>query len=329
MPATVGPVYRVLRRPRWILLTLTTLVLMVVMVNLSLWQLRRLHERRTANREVSTRTALPPAALDDVLPPTVTLAGGIGAAQWRRVEATGTYDGAHQVLVNDRSFDGLPGLHVVTPLVLADGRALLVNRGWVPIAPAAGADPVVPEAPAGAVTVIGRLRPTQTRGLLGPRDPATGTLTRLARLDVARIGQQVPNPLVPAYIELAGPDDGSLPRPLPLPALDEGPHLSYAGQWLLFTVLAGGGWVALVRRHAKLVRQQDRRAELTAERTAAAQATTTVASAGTATATAIGGAPMVTSAAPVTGAGRATTNGDRPPPADDAATTERPGTAEP
>ena len=49
--------YRFLLKPRWIAFHVLVLALMVTMVNLGFWQLRRLDERRAANREVSTRTA--------------------------------------------------------------------------------------------------------------------------------------------------------------------------------------------------------------------------------------------------------------------------------
>lgn len=305
--------YGFLRRPRWIVLTALTLVAMVVMVNLSLWQLHRLDQRKAANRAVADNAALPPVGIDEALPPGATL-DDIGDAQWRTVSVTGTWDVTHQVLVNDRSFQGFPGLHVVTPLVLADGRALLVNRGWVPASTSVQTPPTAPDPPAGTVTVLGRIRPTQTRGWLGPKDKPTGTLARVARVDVARIGAQVPYPLVPAYAELLASDDGTLPRPLPLPELDEGPHLSYAGQWLLFTILAGVGWVSMVRRQARIQRQARRRAELAAQAEGAAAEPAD--------------GPIDGPVAPsLTGAGRAATNGDRPPSGDAAATTEPGGTA--
>jgi cytochrome oxidase assembly protein ShyY1 len=249
-----------------VLLTAGVLAAVVVMVNLSLWQLRRLDERRTANREIERSGQLPPAPLGEVLPAGATI-DDLGGAPWRRVEVTGRYDVAHQVLVNDRSLGGLPGLHVVTPLVLADGRGLLVNRGWIPIAPVVGEEPVAPDPPPGTVTIVGRVRPTQVRGWLGPTDPPDGNLRRVARLDVSRIARQTPYPLVPAYVELVAADEG-LPRPLPLPTLGDGPHLSYAGQWALFALLAVGGWAALVRRHAALARRAERRAAALAERAA-------------------------------------------------------------
>lgn len=254
--------YRFLRRPRWILFTLLVVALMVAMVNLGIWQLHRLRERRDANADVRARTTQPVVAVAELFP--AGASPDVGALEWRPVEATGTYDIAHEVVVNDRSLDGQPGLHVVTPLVLADGRALLVNRGWIPVPTKVGEAPTIPAAPTGTVTITGRVRPSQKRGALGPRDKATGTLTRLARLDIARIAEQTPEPLLPAYVEEIRSDDGTLPRPLPLPELTDGPHLSYAGQWFLFTLCAAGGWVALVRRHAKQARQAARRAELSA-----------------------------------------------------------------
>ena len=252
--------YGFLRRPKWIALTITVVVLMVAMVNLSLWQLRRLDDRKATNALVRAAGAAPAAPLDDVIPKSATFAAA-GDAQWRNVTAAGTYDVAHEVLVANRSFNGLPGYHVLTPLLLADGRGVLVNRGWVPIAQKVGETVVPPPPPTGALTIGGRVRTTQTRGVIGPRDATAGTLTVLARADVARVATQVPYPLVPAYLELTAPAGSNaapdaVPRLLPLADLSEGPHLSYAVQWLIFTLCAAGGWIALVRRQLRLDHQR-------------------------------------------------------------------------
>jgi surfeit locus 1 family protein len=249
-PATVEIVYRFLRRPKWVALTLAVLLLMVAMTNLGFWQLRRLHDRKAVNAEIRDRTAAAPVPIDGLLGPSATYADGSGA-EWRTVTAVGVYDASQEVLVANRSFDGAPGLHVLTPLRLADGRALFVNRGWVPIAGKVGVDVQVPPPPAGEMTTSGRVRATQVRGAIGPRDPTTGRLRTFARADIARIAEQLPYRVVPAYIELVaapGQDTVRPPRPLPLPALDEGPHLSYALQWFVFTVCAAVGWIAVVRR---------------------------------------------------------------------------------
>ena len=107
------------------------------------------------------------------------------------------------------------------------------------------------------------MRPTQNPGALAARDPATGVLATLARVDIPRLQQQTPYRVAPAYVELsasAPTAPGALPVPIPLPELDDGPHLSYAVQWFIFSACAVVGWVLVVRKSAK-TRDQRRAAE--------------------------------------------------------------------
>jgi surfeit locus 1 family protein len=124
----------------------------------------------------------------------------------------------------------------------------------------------VPPPPAGDVSVIGHVRPSQRKGrFFSPSDPADGVLQQLYRVDVPRIAQQVPYPLLPVYVELIsvdppvdeGSDTGgtvALPVPVPPPEQGDGPHLAYAGQWVLFSACAVVGWVIVVRRRARAAR---------------------------------------------------------------------------
>ena len=188
---------------------------------------------------------------------------GDDLAEWTTVTATGTFDPSQQVLIRNRSYRGQPGYHVVTPLEQADGTALLVNRGWVPLEGDDG-ELDVPPPPAGAVTVTGHVRPSQRKGrFFSPTDPAEGRLDQLYRVDVPRVAQQVPYPLLPVYVELISLDPpaageasaaGSTvasPVPIPPPEQNDGPHLAYAGQWVLFAACAVAGWVIVVRRRAR------------------------------------------------------------------------------
>jgi surfeit locus 1 family protein len=226
--------------------------LVVLMVNLALWQLRRLDETRDLNDRVVERTAAATVPIDSVVNPGSSRAS-VADVEWRPVTARGRYDPAYQVLIRNRSFQGQPGYHVVTPLRLADGRALLVNRGWIPLGGDDGAA-APPAPPEGVVTVSGRLRASQRKGRsFSPTDPAEGTLAQLYRVDVPRIGRQTPYGLLPAYIELLATEPATTsPQPalIPRPELDDGPHLSYAGQWLLFSCCAIAGWILVVRRTA-------------------------------------------------------------------------------
>lgn len=245
--------YRFALRPSWIVRHVLVVVLVVVMVNLGFWQLRRLDERKDANALVETRMAEPEAPVAEVLDHDASVADAEDAV-YRRVRASGTYDVDDQVIVRARSLDGRPGAWVLTPLVTAPDVGLVVNRGWFPTQGVPHTAPAETAPPAGEVTVTGLLSPTQRRGRFGPTDPRTGTLTDLARADIDRIQQQVELDLYPAYVTLVSQvpaQAGDLPRPLPSPVLDDGPHLSYAVQWFTFSTIAVVGYPIILRRAAR------------------------------------------------------------------------------
>lgn len=251
--------YRFILKPKWILSHLIVLALVVLMVNLGFWQLGRLHEKKAANRVIRSRTAQPLAPVGQVL----SAGDGFGSAglakargvEFRQVTTSGTYRADQEVIVRGRSLNGTPGSWVLTPLSLPDGTALVVNRGWIANN---GRDDRVPSqyaAPPGTVTVVGLLQASETRGSYGATDPAGGRLTNLARADIGRLQQQVPERLVPAYAQLEqqqpAPSATSAPTILPAPELDEGPHFSYAIQWFAFSFIALAGYPIILRRSAR------------------------------------------------------------------------------
>ena len=242
--------YAFTRTPKWVAGHALALIGIIVFVQLGLWQLRSLDERREFNTTVEPRRSVEyvplGVALSDHGPEPEEL-------QWRRVETTGTFVIDEEVIVQGRSRLGQSGHHVATPLLLDDGRAIIVNRGWVPI-DAAGPPVIGAEPPAGIVTVRGVIRQSQTRGAFGPSDPLTGVLDRVARVDVARLGQQSGLDLHVFYIdleELVPAQPGAFPAPVEPPEIGEGPHLSYAVQWFAFAALVVIGYPILLYRTAR------------------------------------------------------------------------------
>jgi len=226
-------------RSRRVAVTVIVAVLVAATcVNLGLWQLRRLDERRALNATILAHGSAPPISIDGVR-------GNAAADEYRQAVARGTYDVEHEVLVYGRSLDGEAGHYVVTPLLLPDGGAILVVRGWVPFAmrsvPVRGAVP-----PADEVSVRGFFAPDEGDGSVSPD---AGGIVRI--LDVRGIATSLPYDVFPLPLQLADqtpPQPGALPIPVPLPALSEGPHLSYAIQWFCFAVVALVGAVILLRR---------------------------------------------------------------------------------
>ncbi len=247
--------YRFALRPWWIVSHLFVLALVVAFVNLGFWQLRRLDERRDRNAELVARLAEPTQDVATLVPDGGAAPDG-DQVDDRRVTATGTYRGDEAVLIRGRSLHDSPGSWVVVPLELPDGRVVAVNRGWIRND---GRFTEVPdqytEVPSGEVTVTGLTHPSQERGTLGATDPTGTELTSLARVDLARLDEQVDGDLLPVWVQLteaeaAAPDPS--PELLDPPVVDDqGPHLSYAFQWFTFATIAVVGYPLILRRVAR------------------------------------------------------------------------------
>lgn len=227
---------RVLFTRRWVVRHVLILGAVTVCLAAGSWQLHRLSERRERNARIAAQAALAPLALS----------AAPGAADaLRRATAVGTYDAAREVKLAGRTLQGLPGEHALTPLVLGDGTAVLVDRGWIPAVSSSSGAPA-----AARVRVSGVLLPSERPRPLTPRQQAAG---RVYRIDTTAIGGRLPYRLAPVYLLLASqdpPQPGGVPAPAPPPSLaaGDGPHLSYAIQWFTFAAIALGGHLVLVRR---------------------------------------------------------------------------------
>lgn len=100
--------------------TLVMLPLLALLLWLGQWQLGRAGEKQALLEAYAAGDTAPQA-----LPPPA------GARRFQRVVATGHYRPDRQVLLDNQTHEGRAGYRVLTPLVLADGRALMVDRGWV------------------------------------------------------------------------------------------------------------------------------------------------------------------------------------------------------
>lgn len=235
---------KVLLSRRWFVAHVVVAVAVATCVLAGRWQLRRLDDRRAANRLVSVRTALP--ALDE---PASATEADPRSLEYRVASLEGTYDAERQVLLIGRVLAGRTGSHVLTPLRTRDGRAVLVDRGWVPQQAADPRSPP-PAPPGGVVRVTGVLLPNERRGPSGSRAPA-GELRAIASLDVGRLEKQLPYPVGPLALllrEQVPPPGPSDPKLAPLPPLSEGPHLGYAIQWFGFAAVFLAGYAILLRR---------------------------------------------------------------------------------
>jgi surfeit locus 1 family protein len=198
-------------------LGVAAILVATVCVLLGRWQLDRLAQRRARNAVLAARLALPPLPVGrDIL---------ADSARQRRVVAQGVYDFSAERTWPGRSFQGTPGVALVTPLRLADGSAVLVDRGWAPSPDAFHVDHTL------------------------YREPDTATVTGIALIPPRGRGDVDVTGFLPFVIQLESADPArGLPRRWPSPTFDDGPHLSYAIQWFSFAVIALVGTAVLIRK---------------------------------------------------------------------------------
>lgn len=229
-----------LRTRRWISFTLVVLVAIVGFGLLSRWQWHRAEEHRLQQQALD-------AALTSRSQP---LPGEGSLPEWSRVVVTGTYLADQQAVVRKRPLDARNGFWLMTALREPEGRVVWVNRGWLPVGGDALSTPPLPVPPAGEVRVTGYARqfeaadPGANEGL-----PATQIAAPALPLLPA-----VSDPVAAEYVQLtesSPPQDGLQTLPLPELDVDEGRNISYAIQWILFAIIAIGGWFFFLRREAR------------------------------------------------------------------------------
>ena len=104
--------------------TLFTAFFLPLLLVLGSWQLNRAEEKQALFDDFAAGGAA--VALDASSP------GLDGLRRYAPVQANGSYLGARQFLLDNMVEDGQAGYRVLTPLSLAEGLAVLVDRGWVP-----------------------------------------------------------------------------------------------------------------------------------------------------------------------------------------------------
>ncbi|PTL73930.1 SURF1 family protein [Rathayibacter caricis DSM 15933] len=251
--STPRPSWRFVLSRRWFGYLALAVVFAVACVLLSRWQVARLDEAASTNRLVTANWTADPVTLDDLI-------GEDGAwddaLEFRPVEVTGVYETQDETLVRNRPYNGNPGFEVLTPLRLADGSLFIVDRGWVPVGSEQDSPDAVPAPPEGEVTVTARIKPSE--GRIEGRSAPAGQIATIQLDDLrAQLGEPV---RTSAYGLLVSESPAPVDAP-PLAALkpvaDEGLHISYAIQWVLFALMGFGGLGWAVRHEFRLLNADD------------------------------------------------------------------------
>ncbi|MHC2466201.1 surfeit locus 1 family protein [Bradyrhizobium embrapense] len=227
-------------RPSLALLTLGMLGV-VLLSALGIWQIERRTWKLALIERVEQRMhAAPVAPPPPSSWPAVTAAGD----EYRRVTVLGTFLHADETLVQAVTAEG-PGFWVLTPLQLADGTTVLVNRGFVP---PDRRDPATRRdgEPQGEVRVTGLLRMSEPKGgFLRSNDPVAG---RWYSRDVAAIAATHGlSQVAPFFVDAdATPNPGGIPVGGLTIVRFPNNHLIYALTWLALALMLAGALLRII-----------------------------------------------------------------------------------
>ena len=237
----MGSVAETSRQPA-LVPTLATIAVVAVCVSAGLWQYDRMQQKLALRAQLESASRSEAVAFPRT--------SEWDAWRFRRVRVTGTFDVAQQILIDNRVRGGRVGYDVVAPLVLTDGRVVVVERGWIP-AGATRADIPNVSPPRGEVTVVGRINQPPSAYLELARDPVMGRVWQ--NLDLGRYAKATGHALLPIVVEQVIPaiPGDELVRDWPAPDVGVEKHLSYMVQWFLFAATAVGLWAYLTWRRRK------------------------------------------------------------------------------
>lgn len=217
-------------------------------VYLGLWQFDRSEQRTQRNQQLIEQLQAAPTELSG----TTDLAN---LSEWAPLRLSGRFESGTDVLVRRRIQDGFNGFYVLSSFRTDDGRVFLVNRGWLLARGAANEEIVVPQPPAGDMSLEGRWRNAEVITGEIPADLPPGQVLVINPEQIAEryptVGRANARGYIQASEALSAQPEGL--EVVMLPALGQGPHLAYAVQWMIFGAAAILGWFLLAKRE---IRQQ-------------------------------------------------------------------------
>jgi surfeit locus 1 family protein len=235
-------------RWKWPLAGALALAAFAVLVGLGLWQVERLQWKEGLIRQIDERIHAAPRPLAEI----EELYRMAGDVDYVPVTAAGTFlhEGERHFLA---TWKGESGFYVYTPLRLADGRIVFVNRGFVPYAMKDPAKRRMGQVQ-GTVTVTGLARnalPGKPSSLVPDNDPDGNVFYWKDRDGMARSARLPATvEILPVFIDAdAAPNPGGLPVGGVTMVEMPNNHLQYAVTWFgLAAALAGVTAMTLLRR---------------------------------------------------------------------------------
>jgi surfeit locus 1 family protein len=207
---------------------------LVLLLSLGFWQVTRAKQKQALIEQQQHSMSADRLSMNTDTPDDLAL------LNYREVTVTGHYDKNHQFLIDNQHVNGKVGYFVLTPLIIAGGaKAVLVNRGWVPLNPDRSVLPALP-IQSTAVTIKGRIHRFPSVGvkLAGAETPTTSWPAVVQVVETPVLAKIIGHSLFSFQIEL----DPQMPEGFlrvwhTALVMTPEKHIAYAVQWfgLAFT----------------------------------------------------------------------------------------------
>jgi len=214
--------------------TVAYLCLLPLLLALGIWQLGRSDEKRHFLQQQEQG-----AASAEIIQLSADTENDVERLRYKKAIATGHYDQAHQFLIDNQISAGKVGYLVLTPFVLqGEAKAILVNRGWVPLNRDRSVLPDVSITNEQTV-ITGRINRFPSVGikLAGAEIPTDSWPSVTQVVDTAVLAKKLAYPLFPFQLELDKDQQAGFKREWQTTAvmLPE-QHTAYAIQWFALAI---------------------------------------------------------------------------------------------
>jgi len=172
------------------------------MLRASYWQYERYRYKQSYIELLNRRLEQPPVPLQELLSE---IRERPEDFVHRRVTVAGEYDFEREIVLRNRRYEEVAGVHVITRLKVAGGDYILVNRGFIPLSKSGREDRKVFRSES-HVQFAGLIKETAQKKLFAPSDPPAGPglpwVDAWLRIDLAAIEKQLPYKILPVSLEI-------------------------------------------------------------------------------------------------------------------------------
>jgi surfeit locus 1 family protein len=211
-------------------LNLLALLFICVFIGLGMWQLSRAAQKRALLNDFAERALKQPLNANTLR----------NQHDWRfyRIQVHGTFDNAHTLLLDNKTYEGKIGYQVYTPF-LAQGieRPILIDRGFVPIVNDRRTLPIIHPV-RGEVTIIGMLNVPPAYVAWGQINESTHITwpLRIEYVNLTELTKWLTYPLSPYIINLSPEDPAAYAMKWQIVTMRPETHTGYAIQWFAFAL---------------------------------------------------------------------------------------------